>query len=91
MTFGLRPNDPHPVLGVSAPPRLARAKERTGKSWRWLAKRLEVSDSHLLEISQSVRCPSRSVAVAMEGLPFDEGERERLCEVAVVGRGRDRR
>lgn len=68
-----------------------RAKLRTRKSWRWLAKRLGVSHPHLLQISQGDRCPSRSVAEAMRSLPFEEGEWEALYEAAVVGRGRDRR
>jgi hypothetical protein len=67
-----------------------RAKLRTRKCWRWLAKRLGVSHPHLLQISQGVRCPSRSVAPAMKPLPFEEGEWERLYGAAVVGRGRDR-
>jgi hypothetical protein len=67
-----------------------RAKLRTGKSWRWLAKRLGLSHSHLLQISQGVRCPSKTVALAMRPLPFEEGEWDALYEAAVVGRGRDR-
>jgi hypothetical protein len=70
---------------------VARAKLRTGKSWRWLGKRLGISHSHLIQISQGVRCPSRTVALAMKPLFLDEAEWEALYEAAVVGRGRDRR
>lgn len=69
---------------------VARAKKRTGKSWRWLAKRLGISHSHLLQISQGVRCPSRTVALAMKPLFGDEEEWHALVEAAVIGRGRDR-
>lgn len=69
---------------------VARAKERTGNSWRFPAKRLGISHSHLLQISQGVRCPSRSVALAMRPLFVDEDEWYALVDAAVIGRGRDR-
>jgi hypothetical protein len=67
-----------------------RAKERTRKSWRRIAKWTGVSHPHLVLISQGKRVPSRRVVQAMADLPFEPGEWERLYEAAVVGRGRDR-
>lgn len=67
-----------------------RAKERTRRTWRWIAERIGVSHSHLVLIAQGRRVPSRAVVEAMSALPFEDGELDRLRGVAVEGRGRSR-
>lgn len=50
-----------------------RAKERTGRTWRWVAKWTGVSHPHLVLISQGKRVPSRRVVQALADLPFEPG------------------
>jgi hypothetical protein len=84
---GLSPQPDHVVNAYPGRPRrkqldsdiaasVRRAKQATGKSWRWLGKRLGISHSHFVQIYEGVRCPSKTVAWAMKPLFLDEGELE---------------
>lgn len=67
-----------------------RAKQRTRRSWRWIAQYVGVSHPHLVQISNGDRVPSPPVVDALAVLPFEPGELEALYAAAAVGKGRDR-
>ncbi len=85
------PWGPRQQLDPDVAASVKRAKERTRKSWRWIGKRIGVSHSHLVQISNGDRCPSLTVVEALSILPFEDGELDQLRGAAAIGRGRDRR
>lgn len=77
------PRQPGRFLDPNLAAAVARAKKRSGMTWRTIARRVGVSHSHLINISKGRRLPSsRTVEGMARVLRIDGDELEGLREVA---------